>query len=138
MTSHFPEFFPGSRHPIPRNTVKATPQGLQESTWDAKPLRYKVGGVEKEFFTIGQLAEALNRKAVSIRRWEKEGIIPKPSFNKPSNDPRGRRRLYTREQVEGVVQIAKDEGIWDNTYAAIPKRFTERVVLLFKELAKHA
>jgi hypothetical protein len=89
--------------------------------------------VDREFFTVGQLAAALGRRSVTIRKWEREGIIPAPTFNAESSDPRGRRRLYGREQVEGIVRIAAEEGILDSPKAAITKtRFTERVSELFR------
>jgi hypothetical protein len=140
MTHHFPEYFPGSRHQIPRAQQGNTSNNpyVHEANWDDHPRIYKVGGEDVEFFTVGALAMALNRRAPTIRRWESEGIIPKASFNKPGvdGDQRGRRRLYTRAQVEGMVKIAEEEGILHNTYAAIaPTKFTERVIQLFRELS---
>ena len=96
---------------------------------------YTVAGQDVELFTVGQLAQALGREAGTIRKWEANGIIPKAMYSSPSIDPRGKRRLYTRAMVEGIVKIAKQEGILaPNSRKTISAtRFTERVVQLFKE-----
>jgi hypothetical protein len=97
-----------------------------------------VAGVETEFFTVGDLAKALGRQPVTIRKWEREGVIPKSTYQSPGKDGdvRGRRRLYIREQVEGMVRIAHEEGVLVSHQKPIKgTRFTERVVDLFKALA---
>lgn len=132
------EFYPGSRHAIVRHPNRVPDSPPDPDRWDAKPKILKVGGVDKEFFTVGQLALALGgRKPVTIRKWERTGVIPKPTFVKPSDDPRGQRRLYSRAQVEGMRKIAEEEGVL-STHAArriTQTQFTERVVALFRELS---
>jgi hypothetical protein len=125
-----------------------------------KPRRYLAKGVEREFYTIGELAKALGRQVVTVRKWEREGILPASQFvvnayilgpgGEPVTDDlgrkvenkRGRRRLYTAEQVVGIVQIAADEGILLDPYR--PRKgqrvrqiretnFTERVIALFRQ-----
>lgn len=132
------EYYPGSRQPLIRTSGRTgeAERVNDPNRWDAKPRILKVGGVDREFFTIGHLAKALNRKPVTIRTWERAGVIPKPTFRKPSEDPRGARRLYTREQVEGMVRIADEEGLMKGDYRSIGDTdFTRRVILLFRELA---
>jgi hypothetical protein len=76
---------------------------------------------------------------VTIRKWEREGIIPKSTFQSPGRDDdvRGRRRLYTREQVEGIVRIAHEEGVLVSHQKPIKgTNFTARVIDLFKRLAE--
>jgi hypothetical protein len=129
------EFYPGSKRPLVRHPNRTDEPRPDPGRWDAKPKMLKVGGEEREFFTVGQLAQALGRQAVTIRNWERTGVIPKPTFRKPSQDPRGARRLYTRAQVEGIVKIAKEEGLLRGDYRPIgDTQFTARVVALFKEL----
>lgn len=129
------EYYPGSRHPLVRGGQTAERVNDLEA-WDAKPRTLKVGGVDREFFTIGNLAKALLRKPVTIRAWERAGVIPKPTFRKPSDDPRGTRRLYTRAQVEGMVRIAEEEGLMKGDYRPVGNTdFTRRVIALFRELA---
>lgn len=128
------ERYPGSRHPIQRAPKKKAAK--DPDAWDAKPKVYKVKGEEVEAFNIGALAKALNREPVTMRKWERDGILPISGLRKPSADPRGRRRLYTRAQIEGIVRIAKDEGILHAHQKPIKNtNFTERVLQLFKELS---
>lgn len=129
-----PELYPGSNHPIVRSGVREVRDPTGE--WDENPRRLKVNGVDVEFFTVGQLGQALGgRQSVTIRKWEREGVIPRAMFQAPSETPNGRRRLYTRDQVEGMIRIAREEGVYYSHQTPIKKtRFTERVVQLFKEL----
>jgi hypothetical protein len=127
----FPSPNPKLRHPN-RRTNPA--EEIVSTIGD--PKVFLVEGGEKEFFTVGQLAMALGRKAVTIRAWEANGVIPIATYSAPSDDPRGRRRLYSREQVEGIVQIAGEEGILEETWKPIgATRFKQRVLQLFEELA---
>ena len=110
------------------------PKTPEPYAWDSKSRIYHLGGVDVELYTVGQLADALDREAVTIRKWERDGILPKAMFNSPSTDPRGRRRLYSRAQVEGIVKIAKQEGIYSrNSRKPIRSTaFTAKVIDLFK------
>lgn len=137
MFDEVAEYYPGSRRPIVRHPNRPQPAFPDEPRWDDKPKRYDVGGVEYELFTIGQLSEALGgRKPVTIRLWERTGVIPRATFHRPSEDPRGQRRLYSRQQVEGMVRIAGEEGLLDTPSKPISQtKFTERVLQLFRELA---
>lgn len=108
----------------------------QTKTWDIKPRKYLYRGELTEFFTLGMLAQALNRKPGTIRKWEREYIIPKATLIKGSNDPRGVRRLYTRAQVEGLIQIAKEVGIFNPAAKKSVRdtEFTQKAVELFQRL----
>lgn len=106
-----------------------------------KPRLYTVKGREVEFFITGVLAAVLNRESGTIRKWESEGIIPKATFIAPSDDKRGKRRLYTKAQIEGIRQIAAEEGVLEagagGRWKSITKTdFREKVYNLFTELAK--
>lgn len=126
------DYYPGTRRKIEKNPKPPTPDPL---AWDAKPHIFEVGGKDIELFTVGQLAMALGRAAGTIRKWENTGVIPKAMYSSPSKDPRGKRRLYTRAMVEGIVKIAKQEGILSpNSRKSISAtQFTNRVINLFKE-----
>jgi len=101
---------PGSRKPtIAARREQERTEPVPEVKWDDKPKRYDVNGEEMEFFDIGALALALNRKSGTIRAWEAEGIIPPAQFVKGKGT--GKRRLYTRAQIEGMRQIADEEGL---------------------------
>ncbi len=135
-------FYPGSNRPIvrhPNRNSLHTEPATSAGDWDHKPRKYVVAGTETEFFTVGQLATALGRQPVTIRKWEREGVIPKSTFQSPGRDGdvRGRRRLYTREQVEGIVHIAHEEGVLVSHQKPIKDtQFTLRVIDLFKRLAE--
>jgi len=112
-------------------------QEKETEKWDAKPFTFLVGGKEQEFFSIGQLGKALgNRSAVTLRKWEQDGILPKSPYTKPSADPRGRRRMYTRAMVEGLVKIAKEEGVWlpDKGKRLSETLFQQKALKLFQSL----
>jgi hypothetical protein len=136
------QFYPGSTRPLVRHrnrlNTDAAPAVADPGAWDAKPRKGVVNGVETNFYTIGQLAQALGRQPVTIRKWEREGVIPKSTYLSPGRDGdvRGRRRLYTLEQVIGIARIAAQEGILVSHQKNIKDtRFTERVIDLFKVLA---
>jgi hypothetical protein len=134
------QYYPGSSRPIVRHPNRLhTEVAKSAADWDAKPRKYVVAGVETEFFTVGHLARALGRQPVTIRKWEREGIIPKSTYQSPGrdDDPRGRRRLYTRAQVEGMVRIAHEEGVLVSHQKALKStQFTARVTDLFKRLVE--
>lgn len=137
MTDPFmSKFFPGSATPLDFQSRQVAKEKVI-SLWDTKPLSFNVGGVPTEFFTIGQLGIALgNRSANTLRAWEREGIIPRSPYVKSSVDPRGRRRLYTRAMIEGMIKIATEEGVlWPHKGTRMSEtQFTSRVVQLFKNL----
>lgn len=128
------DFYPGSSRPIqPRLNPEAQAVSVLDSL---KPKVYTVGGKDVAFYTVGQLAAVLDRQAGTVRRWERDGIIPKATFRVPSDDPRGKRRLYTRAQVEGIAKIAAEEGLIPLGYKTDIKstKFTLRVLDLFRRL----
>jgi hypothetical protein len=135
------QYYPGSTRPLVRHpnrlNTEAAPSAADPGAWDAKPRKGVVGGVETDFYTVGDLAKALGRQPVTIRKWEREGIIPKSVYQSPGRDGdvRGRRRLYTREQVEGMARIAAEEGVLVSHQKPIKDtQFTPRVIALFERL----
>ena len=76
--------------------------------WDARPREVTFKGRELELFTRGHLAKALNRKVVTIRRMERTGVLIHPRLRN-----RHGVWLYTRAQVEALVQLAAEEGVLD-------------------------
>jgi hypothetical protein len=100
---------------------------------------FLVNGKSVQLYGIGALAAALNRKSVTIRKWETEGFIPVATYSLPGADHRGRRRLYSKDQINGLRGIASDEGLlypsannkWKSVYATDFKR---KATDLFKSL----
>jgi hypothetical protein len=132
----FSKFFPGSRTPLDTESLEKA-RRHESAQWDLKPYIFTVKGKEMEFFPIGALALALGgRSTVTLRAWEKEGTLPKTPYAKPSSDVRGRLRMYTRAMVEGLVRIAKEEGILypDKGKRLSGTAFTAKAVELFRQL----
>ena len=85
--------------------------------WDAKPVYYLVDG-KREFFLISHLARALDYSVQSIRAWEAQGLLARTPYRSPrtkrpvagGRSDKGK-RLWTRQQVEGIVRIAKKHKV---------------------------
>lgn len=106
------EFYPGSSRKKKGYEESEEPViELDELPELGKPHYYMVNNQPVALYNIGSLARALNRKPVTIRKWESEGYIPVSPYKMPARDSRGQRRLYSREQIESLRQIAYDEGI---------------------------
>jgi hypothetical protein len=102
--------FPGNTPP--RNRASSPKKRVAEDYLNgARAKIYRIGGVDREFYTVGELARALNRKPVTIRSWESRGWIPKVKYRTPppagtqipGKVPKGR-RLYSRNQLEFLVE----------------------------------
>lgn len=129
------EKYPGSDH-----WVGEKPPAPALADW-GKPVTYNVGGVPTEFYTIGQVARALNRSPVTIRKWERLGWIPVAAFRSPARQKVKTNRLYSRAQLEAMVQIAWEEGLMRFTRGAdgmdypvahvTETKFAERVRVAF-------
>ena len=128
-------YYPGSKQ-LRRAVAAPVVTQRDESSWDAKPVIKTVLGKQIELFTIGQLGQALGgRAAVTMRLWERNGVIPTARMRLPTKNGLGGRRYYTRAQVEGIAQIAKEEGLLEPR-ARLTPQFTERVKRLFVDLEK--
>lgn len=106
------EWYPGSTR---KRKQYSEPEPVKPPIGDlpelGKPHYYLVNNVPTALYKIGSVARALNRASVTIRKWEQEGVIPVSPYKMPSRDERGHRRLYSREQIESLRQIAYDEGV---------------------------
>lgn len=76
--------------------------------WDSKPLFLSIHGQTTEVFYRSALAKALNREMGTIRAMERLGVLRNPRLK----DYRGR-WCYTRDQIEDLVRLAKEEGVID-------------------------
>lgn len=139
------EHYPGSKRkrresiPMRRSRLRAEREEVRANeSWDARPwLKHLPDGREVEMFPIGALAKALQRNSVTIRRWIRLGLLPRASYQtRPLAGTRGDagRRLFTRRQIEGIAQVAKEEGLLgDNPPRMQNTRFTQRVVAHWRE-----
>lgn len=131
------DFYPGSKE---RRAVNHVPDDEPDRPDLGPGKKLLVRGFEVEFWGIGVLARVLNRQPVTIRSWEHDGIIPRPTFSKAGRDkdPRGRRRLYTEPQILGMWKIAGEEGVLEPgpRINILQTQFKARVAALFEELRR--
>ena len=83
-----------------------------------------------DLYPIGVLAKALDRTALTIRRWEREGIIPDTFFV----NSRGH-RMYSQEQIDIIVQCANEAQI-KKGYSILSTEFSELCKYRLGELLK--
>lgn len=131
--------YPGRRKPVNRGTTKKPPSDIP--LWDHKPVKYKVGGEIQEFFTISHLGAALGYSKPSIRAWEDKGLLPRSPFRSPrtrrpvagGRSTKGK-RLWTREQIEGILRLARRHKVILNRKPPTAA-FARDVKVLFGQLA---
>lgn len=131
--------YPGRRKPVNRGKTPPIPD---RPPWDEKPLYYLVEGEKREFFVIGHLAKALGYSVQSIRLWEDKGLLPRspyrsPRTRKPVAGGRSNKgkRLWTREQIEGILRIAKAHKVILNKKPPTAA-FSQEVLAYFASLLK--
>lgn len=132
--------YPGKKVPVQRRppTQVGGPAPLESEPWDANPVVYVFNGQSREFYTIGHLSKAINRQPVTIRAWENRGVLPKSRYRSPKptwsvqGEPKGR-RLWTHEQIAGIVRIAQEVGVIFNGKPP-SKEFTVRVAQLYRDI----
>lgn len=131
------DYYPGTRTEIIHEDPPAPPPAPPDAAdiFSRPCTGYQINGKPFECYTIGTLARALDeRSPVTIRQWERLGVLPRTNFRSPKQQGEGKARLYTRAQIEGIVAIAREEGIYPRA-SKIPIRFTNftaRVVELFR------
>lgn len=113
---------------LPDYPGKTPPKNRKDSPSRVDPDRYrgarskvlKIKGVDKVFFTVGETARALGRKAVTIRMWEQKGWIPQANYR--TSAPKGEnlneklvkgRRLYSTLQLECLITASERYKIDD-------------------------
>ena len=107
----------------------------EQSDWAAYPKRMRRrDGTIVEVFGTGALARALGKSSHSIRRWERLGHLPpSPLEQRVAGGPP--RRLFLREQIEGIVAIAEQERLAHRKPAALAATdFAARVEVLYARL----
>ena len=127
---------PGTR---PRVAHKpAAEQPRTPDAWDARPKMLTINGRTLELFYISALARAINRSTRTIHAWEYKNLFPQPVLRVPRRGGQGLpgKRLYSRQFIEGVIRIAKEEGVYDDPYSPDIRNtnFTARVFELFDEV----
>lgn len=94
----------------------------EEEGWWSHPKRTALvrrgERVEVDLFTVGNLADALGVRPVTIRKWESEGKLPPPVARTPPprneqvpGKQRAGHRLYTRNQIIAAIKAATTYNI---------------------------
>lgn len=117
MLGDLPDW-PGNTPPKNRPGSKA--REVVDKYNGAKPRIMRTNGVDTPFFSVGELAKALGRKAITIRMWENQGWIPKATYRTPApagpqlpGKPSKGRRLYSVAQLEFLLDAAATYRIDD-------------------------
>lgn len=111
----------------------------ESNGWDANPIIKTLKGVETEVFTISALADALEKKIVTIRLWEKKGYIPIAPFRLRSKNLNGQKvngnRVYTRELIEIAIEEFETRGLLGTARVEWNKHgdLTDAIVCRWKE-----
>lgn len=106
--------FPGKTPPKNRLVENTVANHGFDRYNNAKSKVYIINGVSQQFFTVGEFAKALGRKAGTIRMWEHRGILPKANFRTPppggsqlpGKEPKGR-RLYSLTQLDFIIDTVE-------------------------------
>ena len=134
--------YPGRRKPRNRTSAATT---IEPESWDARPVYYLVDGEKREFFLISHLAKALGYSVQSIRAWEAQGLLARSPYRSPKTrapvaggrSTKGK-RLWTRDQILGIIRIAKKHRVIFPNSKGIKKpptpRFAQEVGEFFTSL----
>jgi len=85
-----------------RNRLKDRALRRYHNMATSSVIRVTINGKDYDAFPIGELARRMNRSPQTIRKWEREGIIPEAL-----RDPTGR-RVYLESHIEAIVRAAND------------------------------
>ena len=110
------DYIPGSKRKRREPDPKVSRRKVGESNgWDENPIIKTLGGKETEVFTIGALAQALEKSIVSVRLWERKGYIPRAPYRLRSKTLKGQKtggnRVYTRALIESAVEEFAKRGL---------------------------
>lgn len=134
---------PGSKQKRRESTPladKRRKQALGESNgWDENPIIKTLQGIETEVFTISALAQALDKRVVTIRLWEKKGFIPIAPYRLRSKTLNGQKvngnRVYTRRLIEIAIEEFARRGLLGSARVewSHHEDLTEAIVSRWKE-----
>ena len=134
---------PGSKQKRRESTPladKRRKQALGESNgWDENPIIKTLQGIETEVFTISALAQALDKRVVTIRLWEKKGFIPIAPYRLRSKTLNGQKvsgnRVYTRRLIEIAIEEFARRGLLGSARVEWSQHedLTEAIVSRWKE-----
>lgn len=111
--------YPGRRRPKNRPIDHTTKTASVEDPFDGVPSKTMViKGEARQFYTVGSVGQVLGRTAQTVRKWERKGWIPAPTYrttkasgSESVNVASKGYRLYSREQVETLWDILNQLGL---------------------------
>jgi hypothetical protein len=111
--------YPGKKKPKNRPLARGEVSAVSHDPLEGIPKKsLTIKGEAKDFYTVGGLAQAVERTALTVRKWERNGWIPAPTYrsSKPSghenvNTKQKGYRLYSREQVLLVHKALEINGL---------------------------
>lgn len=122
------DFLPGAQ-PEP---AQPSPRAVSDDDLLGRPVR--IAGDDSDYYPLSALAAALNRAPGTVRDWAYKGIIPE-GYSRPGRTRNGNRRLYTRQQILMLRQLAAECGVLDNLRAVVAgSEFSRAAVVLFERL----
>ena len=87
----------------------------EESPWDSLAIKKQLNGKETEVFTIGAMAQALEKSIISIRSLEKRRYLPRAPYRLRSKTLNGVKvagnRVYTRRLIEITIEEFSKRGL---------------------------
>ena len=135
------EYIPGSKRKRREEDPKVSRRKHGESNgWDSNPIIKTLGGKDTEVFTIGALAQALEKTIVTIRLWERKGYIPRAPYRLRSKTVKGQKtggnRVYTRHLIESAIEEFSKRGLLGTARVewANQDDLTEALVSRWKEI----
>jgi len=113
------DFYPGSKRKR-REMIVNTPRREQEpaGSWEERSFIKTLYGREIPMYTIGSLAQALNKSEKSIRLWIARGYFPIAVYRMPDVEgsdgvKRAGRRLYSKDMIDAAVEAFERRGLLD-------------------------
>lgn len=110
--------FPGKRLPKNRPAPRGVPSVVEDPYANVPFKTMVVKGETKTFYTIGNVARILGRKAQTLRKWERKGWVPPATYRTTKssgsdllNTQAKGYRLYSREQVEIIRRGLEINGL---------------------------
>lgn len=117
--------YPGKKKPKNRPLAKEQAYSIEDPFRGVPKKIATIGGEKKELYTVGSVARVLGRSAITIRKWERKGWIPAPTYrtSKASgaellNADRKGYRLYSREQVEVLLTALEQNNLMGDRNSA--------------------
>jgi hypothetical protein len=120
MFAELDPYYPGSRRRR-RAVIESTSNSIRpvEGAWQERSVLKTLHGEERPMYTVGALAQAVNKSEKSVRLWISRGYIPQAPYRMPSvvgsdGITRAGRRLYTKEMIEAAVDAFSNRGLLES------------------------